>query len=198
MKNVAIYALLRCKIFCLKIWLCKIFDKFHVCVTTAEQQKNKPYWNSDLSQASSTPPTFFISFHTSTLILSLSRSLSLSLSLWYLHPLWYFPQASSNPPTFCTSFHTSTTRSTGSLYVQGNQLQPSHITFYENFQHTLNNLHSALMGGYCYQKYFSAFSWSSLWRLSDTLLFADLTITERFRRIAAGDSFPREIELMCW
>ena len=29
-KNVAIYALLRCKIFSLKIWLCKIFDKFHV------------------------------------------------------------------------------------------------------------------------------------------------------------------------
>ena len=31
-KNVAIYALLRCKIFSLKIWLCKIFDKFHVWV----------------------------------------------------------------------------------------------------------------------------------------------------------------------
>ena len=30
-KNVAIYALLRCKIFSLKIWLCKMFDKFHVC-----------------------------------------------------------------------------------------------------------------------------------------------------------------------
>ena len=30
-KNVAIYALLRCKIFSLKIWVCKIFDKFHVC-----------------------------------------------------------------------------------------------------------------------------------------------------------------------
>merc|ERR1712004_542640 len=29
-KNVAIYALLRCKIFSLKIWLCKFFDKFHV------------------------------------------------------------------------------------------------------------------------------------------------------------------------
>ena len=29
-KNVAIYALLRCKIFSLKIWVCKIFDKFHV------------------------------------------------------------------------------------------------------------------------------------------------------------------------
>ena len=29
-KNVAIYALLRCKIFSLKIWLCEIFDKFHV------------------------------------------------------------------------------------------------------------------------------------------------------------------------
>ena len=29
-KNFAIYALLRCKIFSLKIWLCKIFDKFHV------------------------------------------------------------------------------------------------------------------------------------------------------------------------
>ena len=31
-KNVAIYALLRCKIFSLKIWLCKIFDKYHICV----------------------------------------------------------------------------------------------------------------------------------------------------------------------
>ena len=29
-KNVAIYALLQCKIFSLKIWVCKIFDKFHV------------------------------------------------------------------------------------------------------------------------------------------------------------------------
>merc|ERR1712235_190835 len=29
-KNVAIYALLWCKIFSLKIWVCKIFDKFHV------------------------------------------------------------------------------------------------------------------------------------------------------------------------
>ena len=30
-KNVAIYALLRCKIFSLKIWECKILDKYHVC-----------------------------------------------------------------------------------------------------------------------------------------------------------------------
>jgi len=30
-KNVAIYALLRCKIFSLKIWVCKILDKFHLC-----------------------------------------------------------------------------------------------------------------------------------------------------------------------
>ena len=30
-KNVAIYVLLRCQIFSLKSWLCKIFDKFHVC-----------------------------------------------------------------------------------------------------------------------------------------------------------------------
>ena len=35
-KNVAIYALLRCKIFSLKIWLCKIFDKFHVWVEPEE------------------------------------------------------------------------------------------------------------------------------------------------------------------
>ena len=33
-KNVAIYALLRCKIFSLKIWVCKIFDKFHVWYMT--------------------------------------------------------------------------------------------------------------------------------------------------------------------
>ena len=30
-KNVANYALLRCKTFSLKIWLCKILDKYHVC-----------------------------------------------------------------------------------------------------------------------------------------------------------------------
>ena len=30
-KTVANYALLRCKTFSLKIWVCKIFDKFHVC-----------------------------------------------------------------------------------------------------------------------------------------------------------------------
>ena len=29
-KKVANYALLQCKKFSLKIWLCKIFDKFHV------------------------------------------------------------------------------------------------------------------------------------------------------------------------
>ena len=29
-KNVTNYALLRCKTFSLKIWLCKIFDKYHV------------------------------------------------------------------------------------------------------------------------------------------------------------------------
>ena len=31
-KTVANYALLRCKTFSLKIWVCKIFDKFHVCL----------------------------------------------------------------------------------------------------------------------------------------------------------------------
>ena len=30
-KNYANCALLRCKTFSLKIWLCKIFDKYHVC-----------------------------------------------------------------------------------------------------------------------------------------------------------------------
>ena len=30
-KTVANYALLQCKTFNLKIWVCKIFDKFHVC-----------------------------------------------------------------------------------------------------------------------------------------------------------------------
>ena len=158
----------------------------NINVTTAQQQKNKPYWNWHFPQASSTPPTFFTSFHTSTFILPLSLSLSLSL--------WYFPQASFTPPTFCTSFHTSTTRSTGSLYVQGNQLQPSHLTFLKTF----STLWIISVQCDCYQKHFSAFSWSYLWRLSDILLFADLTITERFRRIAAGDSFPREIELMWW
>ena len=32
-KNVANYALLWCKTFSVKIWLCKFFDKYHVCVT---------------------------------------------------------------------------------------------------------------------------------------------------------------------
>ena len=31
-KTVANYALLRCKTFSLKIWLCKIFDKYHVYI----------------------------------------------------------------------------------------------------------------------------------------------------------------------
>ena len=31
MENSANYALLRCKTFSLKIWRCKIFDKYHVC-----------------------------------------------------------------------------------------------------------------------------------------------------------------------
>ena len=31
-KTVANYALLRCNTFSLKIWVCKIFDKFHVCL----------------------------------------------------------------------------------------------------------------------------------------------------------------------
>ena len=31
-KNVANYTLLRCKTFSLKIWLCKILDKYHVCL----------------------------------------------------------------------------------------------------------------------------------------------------------------------
>ena len=30
-KTVANYALLQCKTFSLKIWLCKILDKYHVC-----------------------------------------------------------------------------------------------------------------------------------------------------------------------
>ena len=36
-KTVANYALLRCKTFSLKIWVCKIFDKFHVCVILPEK-----------------------------------------------------------------------------------------------------------------------------------------------------------------
>ena len=31
-KKVANYALLRCKTFSLKIWLCKFFDKYYVCL----------------------------------------------------------------------------------------------------------------------------------------------------------------------
>ena len=43
-KNVAIYALLQCKIFSLKIWLCKIFDKFHVCATVLDMQWLQKYF----------------------------------------------------------------------------------------------------------------------------------------------------------
>ena len=39
-KNVANYALLRCKTFSLKIGLCKIFDKYHVCITRTNGQQN--------------------------------------------------------------------------------------------------------------------------------------------------------------
>ena len=39
-KTVANYALLRCKTFSLKIWVCKIFDKFHVCVSLACEDGN--------------------------------------------------------------------------------------------------------------------------------------------------------------
>ena len=35
-KNVANYALLQCKTFSLKIWLYKIFDKYHVCPAVNE------------------------------------------------------------------------------------------------------------------------------------------------------------------
>ena len=39
-KTVANYALLRCKTFSLKIWVCKIFDKFHVCLTRSVRVLN--------------------------------------------------------------------------------------------------------------------------------------------------------------
>ena len=38
-KTVANYALLRCKTFSLKIWVCKIFDKFHVCSVQMRMSK---------------------------------------------------------------------------------------------------------------------------------------------------------------
>ena len=41
-KTVANYALLRCKTFTLKIWVCKIFDKFHVCERDAIKISLKP------------------------------------------------------------------------------------------------------------------------------------------------------------
>ena len=44
-KTVANYALLRCKTFSLKIWVCKIFDKFHVWVFCIYQDlsPHRPY-----------------------------------------------------------------------------------------------------------------------------------------------------------
>ena len=44
-KNVANYALLQCKFFSLKIWLCKIFDKFHVWSKTVQSIQNDPMWS---------------------------------------------------------------------------------------------------------------------------------------------------------
>ena len=43
-KNVANYALLRCKTFSLKIWLCKILDKYHVCLD-ASRRIMRPHQN---------------------------------------------------------------------------------------------------------------------------------------------------------
>ena len=40
-KTVANYALLRCKTFSLKIWVCKIFDKFHVYHMGPEDTSNR-------------------------------------------------------------------------------------------------------------------------------------------------------------
>ena len=42
-KNVANYALLRCKTFSLKIWMCKIFDKFHVWCAVMVNMKNTSF-----------------------------------------------------------------------------------------------------------------------------------------------------------
>ena len=46
-KNVANYAFLRCKTFSLKIWLCKIFDKYHVC------SREKAVWKKNIDKPSS-------------------------------------------------------------------------------------------------------------------------------------------------
>ena len=43
-KTVANYALLRCKTFSLKIWVCKIFDKFHVWVSGHLDLKAQQWW----------------------------------------------------------------------------------------------------------------------------------------------------------
>ena len=50
-KTVATYALLRCKTFSLKIRVCKIFDKFHVCLS---DRKNNQRLSADIN-------TFFVS-----------------------------------------------------------------------------------------------------------------------------------------
>ena len=42
-KTVANYALLRCKTFSPKIWVCKFFDKFHVC-PEAKLYEYITYW----------------------------------------------------------------------------------------------------------------------------------------------------------
>ena len=51
-KTVANYALLRCKTFSLKIWVCKFFDKFHVCALVYTfgkgvgcNHRGTPSWN---------------------------------------------------------------------------------------------------------------------------------------------------------
>ena len=43
-KNVTNYAFLRCKTFSLKIWLCKILDKYHVCLD-ASRRIMRPHQN---------------------------------------------------------------------------------------------------------------------------------------------------------
>jgi len=40
-KTVANYALLRCKTFSLKIWVCKIFDKFHGCSILGQPEESR-------------------------------------------------------------------------------------------------------------------------------------------------------------
>ena len=69
-KNVANYALLQCKIFSWKIWLCKIFDKYHVCLQIwkgVTKHHHPHHWHDSCAICRCLPSTCFKYSSVSTL-----------------------------------------------------------------------------------------------------------------------------------